>query len=122
MTLAKFFLRYTVIPLVAIALVAVWAFERESGEIDARQYAALVAAYPSLTPKLKHEVAYALRGDGRLAKADYDAIMRDALEAGYVVDWPAATDDVGGERGRLLGLVNGVRPASAPGRAPAAAH
>ncbi|MBR8146061.1 hypothetical protein KDW55_08120 [Burkholderia sp. AU19243] len=112
MTLAKFFLRYTVIPLVAIALVAVWAFERESGEIDARQYAALVAAYPSLTSKLKHEVADALRGDGRLAKADYDAIMRDALEAGYVVDWPAATDDVGGERGRLLGLVNGDRPAS----------
>ncbi|HDR9588771.1 hypothetical protein [Burkholderia stabilis] len=105
MTLAKFFLRYTVIPFAAIVLVAVWAFTRESGEIDARQYAALVAAYPSFTPKLKHEVADALR-DGRLAKADYGTIMRDALDAGYVIDWPPATDDVSSERGRLLGLVN----------------
>lgn len=67
MTLAKFFLRYTVIPFAAIALVAVWTFNRESAEIDARQYAAPVAAYPSFTPELKHEVADALRG-GRLAK------------------------------------------------------
>ena len=109
MTPATFFLRFTVIPFAAIVLVAVWAFNRESGEIDARQYAALVAAYPSFTPKLKHEVADALRG-GRLAKADYDAIMRDALEAGYVVDWPTPTDDVNAERGRLLGLVNSDQP------------
>ncbi|WP_175822938.1 hypothetical protein [Burkholderia sp. BCC0419] len=111
MTLAKFFLRYTVIPSAAIALAAVWGFNRESGEIDARQYAALVAAYPSFTPKLKHEVADALRG-GRLAKADYGTIMRDALDAGFVIDWPDPTDDVGRERGRLLGLVNGDLPAS----------
>ncbi|MBJ9968902.1 hypothetical protein [Burkholderia seminalis] len=111
MTLAKFFLRHAVIPFAAIVLVAVWAFHRESGEIDARQYAARVAAYPSFTPKLKHEVADALRG-GKVGKADYGAIMRDALDAGFVVDWPAATDDVGSERGRLLGLVNGDLPAS----------
>lgn len=111
MTLAKFFLRYTVIPFAAIVLVAVWAFNRESGEIDARQYAALVAAYPSFMPKLKHEVADALR-DGRIGKADYGMLMRDALEAGFVVDWPTVTDDVGSERGRLLGLVNSDLPAS----------
>lgn len=111
MTPAKFFLRYTVIPFVAIVLVAVWAFNRESGEIDARQYAALAAAYPNFTPKLKREVADALRG-GRLAKNDYATIMRDALEAGYVIDWPAAASDVGSERGRLLGAVNSDAPAS----------
>ncbi|WP_175905263.1 hypothetical protein [Burkholderia seminalis] len=111
MTLAKFFLRHTVIPFAAIVLVAVWAFHRESGEIDARQYAARVAAYPSFTPKLKREVADALRG-GKVGKADYGAIMRDARDAGFVVDWPAVTDDVGSERGRLLGLVNGDLPAS----------
>jgi hypothetical protein len=111
MTPAKFFLRYTAIPFVAIVLAAGWALNRESGEIDARQYAALAAAYPSFTPKLKREVADALRG-GRLAKADYGTIMRDALEAGYVIDWPAAADDVGSERGRLLGVVDGDRPAS----------
>ncbi|MDN7589169.1 hypothetical protein [Burkholderia seminalis] len=111
MTLAKFFLRHAVIPFAAIVLVAVWVFHRESGEIDARQYAARVAAYPSFTPKLKHEVADALRG-GKVGKADYGAIMRDALDAGSVVDWPAVTDDVGSERGRLLGLVNGDLPAS----------
>ncbi|RQS83879.1 hypothetical protein [Burkholderia seminalis] len=110
MTLAKFFLRHTVIPFAAIVLVAVRAFNRESGEIDARQYAARVAAYPSFTPKLKHEVADALRG-GKVGKADYGAIMRDALDAGFVVDWPAVTDDVGSAR-RLLGLVNGDLPAS----------
>ncbi|QQK02441.1 hypothetical protein JFN94_15375 [Burkholderia anthina] len=112
MTPAKFFLRFTVIPFVAIVLVAVWAFNRESGEIDARQYAALVAAYPSFTPKLKHEVAHALRGSDRLGKADYDAIMRDALEAGYIVDWPTPTNDMSAERGRLLGLVNSDQPAA----------
>ncbi len=111
MTPAKFFLRYTVIPFVAIVLVAVWAFNRESGEIDARQYAALAAAYPNFTPKLKREVADALRG-GRLAKNDYATIMRDALEAGYVIDWPAAASDVGSERGRLLGAVNSDAPVS----------
>ncbi|WP_343727667.1 hypothetical protein [Burkholderia seminalis] len=111
MTLAKFFLRHTVIPFAAIVLVAVWALHRESGEIDARQYAARVAAYPSFTPKLKHEVADALRG-GKVGKADYGAIMRDALDAGFVADWPAVTDDVGSARGRLLGLVNGDLPAS----------
>ncbi|MDR0242562.1 MAG: hypothetical protein LBJ65_13255 [Burkholderia sp.] len=111
MTLATFFLRYTVIPFAAIVLVAVWAFNRESGEIDARQYAALVAAYPSFTPTLKHEVADALRG-GKVGKADYGTLMRDALDAGFVVDWPAVTDDVGSERGRLLGLVNSDLPAS----------
>lgn len=111
MTLAKFFLRHTVIPFAAIVLVAVRAFNRESGEIDARQYAARVAAYPSFTPKLKHEVADALRG-GKVGKADYGAIMRDALDAGFVADWPAVTDDVGSARGRLLGLVNGDLPAS----------
>ncbi|WP_176050723.1 hypothetical protein [Burkholderia sp. BCC1644] len=111
MTLAKFFLRFTVIPFAAIVLVAVWAFNRESGEIDARQYAALTAAYPSFTPKLKHEVADALQG-GKVGKADYGAITRDALDAGFVLDWPAVTDDVGSERGRLLGLVNSERPAS----------
>ncbi|WP_367189980.1 hypothetical protein [Burkholderia sp. Ed8] len=111
MTLAKFFLRHTVIPFAAIVQVAVRAFNRESGEIDARQYAARVAAYPSFTPKLKHEVADALRG-GKVGKADYGAIMRDALDAGFVVDWPAVTDDVGSARGRLLGLVNGDLPAS----------
>lgn len=46
MTPAKFFLRYTAIPFVAIVLVVAWAISRESGEIDARQYAALAAAYP----------------------------------------------------------------------------
>ncbi len=71
----------------------------------------LSAGAPRSPPKLKHEVADALRG-GKVAKADYGTIMRDALEAGYVVDWPAATDDVGSERGRLLGIVNGDLPAS----------
>jgi hypothetical protein len=104
MTPAKFFLRYTAVPFVAIVLVAVWAFNHESGEIDARQYAALVAAYPSFTPALRQEVGAALRG-GKLGKSDYDSIMRDALDAGYVVDWPVTTDDVSSERGKLLGLV-----------------
>ncbi|HEF5875455.1 TPA: hypothetical protein SAY52_006160 [Burkholderia cenocepacia] len=111
MTLAMRFLRDTVIPSAAIVPVAVRAFDRESGEIDARQSAVLVAAYPSFTPKLKREVTDALRG-GRLATTDGGTIMRDALDAGFAVDWPAAADDVGSERGRLLGFVNGEPPAS----------
>ncbi|TCW81337.1 hypothetical protein C5O80_24675 [Burkholderia sp. SRS-46] len=104
MTPAKFFLRYTAVPFVAIVLVVVWALNRESAEIDARQYAALVTAYPAFTPNLKREVADALHG-GKLGKSDYGTIMRDALNAGYVIDWPAATGSVDSERGRLLGLV-----------------
>ncbi|WP_179405417.1 hypothetical protein [Burkholderia guangdongensis] len=104
MTPAKFFLSYTAVPFVAIVLVAVWAFNHESGEIDARQYAALAAAYPSFTPALQREVGDAIH-DGKLSKSDYGSIMRDALDGGYVIDWPATTGDVGAERGKLLGLV-----------------
>jgi hypothetical protein len=111
MTPAKFFLRYTAVPFVAIVLVVVWALNRESGEIDARQYAALVAAYPSFTPNLKQEVGAALH-DGKLSKSAYGTIMRDALERGYVLDWPASTGNVDSERGRLLGLVGSDAHAS----------
>lgn len=105
MTPAKFFLRYTAIPFVAIVLVVAWAISRESGEIDARQYAALAAAYPSFTPGLRQEVGAALH-DGKLSKSAYGTIMRDALERGYVLDCPPTTGDVDRERGRLIGLVN----------------
>lgn len=104
MTPAKFFLRYTAVPFVAIVLVVVWAFNRESGEVDARQYAALVAAYPGFSPPMKAEIDDAMR-DGKLDKAEYAAIVRHSLDAGYVLDWPAAASSVDVERGRLLGLV-----------------
>ncbi|CAN0624001.1 conserved protein of unknown function [Burkholderia multivorans] len=113
MTPAKFFLRYTAIPFVAIVLVVVWALNRESGEIDARQYAALTTAYPQFTPNLKQEVGAALHG-GKLSKSDYATIMRDALNQGYLMDWPASSGDVNGERGRLLGLVNSDTHAPQP--------
>ncbi len=105
MTPAKFFLRYTAIPFIAIMLVVGWAFLRESGEIDARQYAALVVAYPDFSPRLRDEVADAVRA-GRLGKADYAAIVRHSLDAGYVLDWPTRDAGLDAERGRLLGLVN----------------
>lgn len=104
MTAAKFFLRYTLVPFVAIVLVVVWAFNRESDEIDARQYAALVAAYPSFTPDLRDEVNRAMR-DGKLAKSDYASIVRDSLNHGYVLDWSSTNVDLNAERGKLLGLV-----------------
>jgi hypothetical protein len=105
MTPAKFFLRYTAIPFVAIVLVVGWAFLRESGEIDARQYAALVTAYPDLSPGLRDEVAQALQS-GKLDKAAYAAIVRHSLDQGYVLDWPARDAGLDAERGKLLGLVN----------------
>lgn len=104
MTAAKFFLRYTAVPFVAIVLVVVWALNRESGEIDARQYAALVAAYPGFTPDLQDEVNRAMR-DGKLAKSDYSSIVRDSLNHGYVLDWSSTGTDLNTERGKLLGLV-----------------
>lgn len=110
MTPAKFFLRYTAIPFAAIVLVVGWAFHRESGEIDARQYAALVAAYPGFSSGLKEEVAQAMRA-GKLDKADYAAIVRHSLNQGYVLDWPARDAGLNDERGKLLGLVNSDAPA-----------
>ncbi|KVK85875.1 hypothetical protein [Burkholderia sp. MSMB1498] len=104
MTAAKFFLRYTLVPFVAIVLVVVWTFNRESDEIDARQYAALVAAYPGFTPDLQSEVNRAMR-DGKLAKSDYSSIVRDSLNHGYVLDWSSPGGDLNAERGKLLGLV-----------------
>ncbi len=104
MTAAKFFLRYTLVPFVAIVLVVVWAFNRESDEIDARQYAALVSAYPGFTPDLRGEVNRAMR-DGKLAKSDYASIVRDSLNHGYVLDWSPTNVDLNTERGKLLGLV-----------------
>ncbi|AGK48834.1 MULTISPECIES: hypothetical protein [Burkholderia] len=104
MKAVKFFLRYTLVPFIAIVLVVVWAFNRESDEIDARQYAALVAAYPGFTPDLQDEVNRAMR-DGKLAKSDYASIVRDSLNHGYVLDWSSTNVDLNAERGKLLGLV-----------------
>lgn len=104
MTPPKFFLRYTAVPFVALVLVGGWAFNHESGEIGARQYAALVAAYPGFSQNLKDEIDQAMHS-GKLDKADYASIVRHSLEQGYVLDWPATDTDLNGERGRLLGLV-----------------
>ncbi|KVE26791.1 hypothetical protein WS67_14470 [Burkholderia singularis] len=106
MTAVQFFLRYTAVPFIAIVLVVVWALNREADEIDARQYAALAAAYPGFTPDLRDEVGQAMR-DGKLTKSDYASIVRDSLNHGYVLDWSAPGAGLAAERARLLGLVKG---------------
>ncbi|HYS63632.1 MAG TPA: hypothetical protein VEN30_07440 [Paraburkholderia sp.] len=109
MTPVKFILRYTVVPLMAIVAVVIWASFHSSGEIDARQYAALSAAYTSFPVELRHDVANAMKS-GKLHKWDYSSLVRESLDDGVVLDWPQEqTADVAQERARLAALVHADR-------------
>jgi len=96
----KFFLRYTVVPFIALVLVAAWAMTRESQEIDARQYASLVEAYGQFPPSLRREIETSMK-TGRMSKSDYASIARDALNSGSILDWPENPAPADEERSKL---------------------
>lgn len=105
MTPVKFVLRYTAVPLMAIIAVVFWATLHSSVEIDARQYAALSAAYASFPAELKRDVAQAMKS-GKLSKWDYSSLVRESLNDGITLDWPAGDSiNVTTERARLATLV-----------------
>lgn len=109
MTPVKFILRYTAVPLMAIVAVVIWASLHSSVEIDARQYAALSAAYASFPLDLRRHVADAMKS-GKLSKWDYSSLVRKSLDDGIALDWPPE-DRTGldGERARLAALVKADR-------------
>ncbi len=105
MTPIKFVLRYTAIPFLAIVAVWFYASPRSFDEIDARQYAALSGAYASFPADLKHDVGQALQS-GKLSKWDYASLVRESLDDGIVLDWPADyKGDVATEREKLTAIV-----------------
>jgi hypothetical protein len=104
----QFFLRYTAVPLAAIVLVASWALNRESQEIDARQYASLVIAYGQLPQALKSEVAKAMK-DGKISKSRYATLSRDALNSGTILDWPEHPGSADEERAHLQAEIGASR-------------
>lgn len=109
MTPVKFVLRYTAVPLMAIAAVVIWASLHASAEIDARQYAALSGSYTSFPADLRRDIADAMKS-GKLSKSDYSSLVRQSLDDGVVLDWPADNrTDVAGERARLAALVKASR-------------
>ncbi|SDV46695.1 hypothetical protein [Chitinasiproducens palmae] len=106
MTLPRFVLRYTAVPFLALVLVSTWAVRRESSEVDARQYAALVVAFPSMPADLRDATAEAMRG-GQMGKTDYADLVRRTLARGIILDWPAVPEtDVARQRARLLVLLH----------------
>jgi uncharacterized membrane protein YdfJ with MMPL/SSD domain len=114
MTPVKFVLSYTAVPLMAIVAVATWASIHVSAEIDARQYASLSASYASFPPDLRHGIAEAMNS-GKVSKSDYSSLVRQSLDDGVVLDWPAQeTTDVARERAKLAALVkaDGIRASS----------
>lgn len=105
MTPVKFILRYTAVPLMAIVAVVFWVSLHSSVEIDARQYAALSAAYANFPLDLRRHVADAMKS-GRLSKWDYSSLVRESLDDGITLDWPAdGNEDVASERAKLAALV-----------------
>ena len=109
MTPVKFVLSYTAVPLMAIVTVATWASLRVSAEIDARQYASMSASYASFPASLRHDVAEAMKS-GKLSKSDYSTLVRQSLDDGLVLEWPAGEGaDVAGERARLAALIRADR-------------
>ncbi|MGF6597352.1 hypothetical protein P3T23_002069 [Paraburkholderia sp. GAS448] len=109
MTPVKFILRYTVVPLMAVIVVVCWTSFRSSGEIDARQYASLSAAYASFPPDLRHDVADAMKS-GKLHKSDYSSLVRESLDDGIVLNWPQRNStDVAEERATLAALLKADR-------------
>lgn len=110
MTPLRFVLSYTAVPFVAIVTVVTWASLHASAEIDARQYAALSAAYATFPADLRHEVADAMQS-GKLTKSEYSSLVRHSLDDGVVLDWPAQGEtDVAAERAKLAALVKADRP------------
>lgn len=109
MTPVKFILRYTVVPLMAIVAVVLWASLHASVEIDARQYASLSEAYASFPVDLRRDIMDAMKS-GKLSKWDYSSLVRHSLDDGIVLDWPPENEaDVTGERARLVALVKADR-------------
>jgi hypothetical protein len=104
----QFFLRYTLVPFVAIVLVASWAITKESTEIDARQYASLAEAYPQLPQGIKHELSESMKGN-KISKSRYATLTRDAMNSGVILDWPPTPHGVAEERGRLKALIEASR-------------
>jgi hypothetical protein len=100
MTPVKFILRYTVVPLMAIVAVVLWASLHASVEIDARQYASLSEAYASFPVDLRRDILDAMKS-GKLSKWDYSSLVRQSLDDGIVLDWPLEdkADVTGGIRG-----------------------
>jgi hypothetical protein len=109
MTPVKFALSYTAVPLMAIVAVATWASLHVSAEIDARQYASLSATYASFPPDLRRSIAEAMN-PGTVSKSDYSSLVRQSLDDGVVLDWPAEEQaDVKRERAKLAALVKAER-------------
>ncbi|TDN62239.1 hypothetical protein [Paraburkholderia sp. BL10I2N1] len=105
----KFILRYTAVPLMAIVAVVFWASLHSSVEIDARQYAALSNAYTRFPVDLRRDIADAMKS-GKLSKWDYSSVVRQSLDDGIALDWPAGEKaDVAGERAKLVALVKADR-------------
>ncbi|MFL9987344.1 hypothetical protein [Paraburkholderia sediminicola] len=106
MSPAKFVIRYTAVPLIAIAGVVIWTSVPASKEIDARQYAALSDAYTDFPPQFRREIAGAMKHD-RITDWDYQALARQSLKDGIALDWPATgASDVIAERHKLAVLVH----------------
>jgi len=109
MTPLKFFLRYTALPLIGFVIFVSWAMTPTLGEIDARQYAAFSEAYVGFPPNLRSDIAAALKS-GKLSKWDYSKLEREALSAGFVLDWPTENvQSVVSERTKLIALVKADR-------------
>jgi len=109
MTPIKFFLRYTAMPLIAIIIFVSWALIPASGEIDARQYAAFSEAYAGFPINLKHNLAEALKS-GKLSQWNYSKLQRQALDDGFVLDWPIiGVMTVAAERMKLNALIKADR-------------
>jgi hypothetical protein len=104
----KFFLRYTLVPFIALVLVAAWTVTRESQEIDARQYASLVEAYSQFPQSLQQEIAASMK-TGRISKSDYATISRNALNGGSILDWPAHPAPADEERAGLAAAIKAAR-------------
>jgi hypothetical protein len=104
----QFFLRYTVVPFLAIVLVVLWVITTESTEIDARQYASLTEAYPQLPQNIKHELSAAMKQD-KISKSRYATITRDAMNSGVILDWPDHPKSVPEERARLKTTIDASR-------------
>jgi hypothetical protein len=101
----KFVLRYTAVPFTAIVAVVMWSSLHTSVEIDARQYASLSASYASFPSDLRHDIADAMES-GKLSKSDYASLVRQTLDDGFVLDWPAVDGmDVANERAKLASLI-----------------
>ncbi|WP_321959546.1 hypothetical protein [Burkholderia cenocepacia] len=113
-TLRRFFVDYLMVPIGIPLACAALSVYHVSGETGASGYATLTQAWPHLHQPARDAIVSAMRGnDGQISQWEFVRLSDLALRDAGALELPAASDDVRGQRERLVRTMNDTAPAGA---------